>query len=88
MGIEQRDRQGLWNGYGTTLTRAFEFALTPIVFGLLGAGLDHLVGTWPLFMILFGLFAVVGLAVRSYYAYVAEMAEHEKQLPGRARQTS
>ena len=86
--MEQRDRQELWNGFGTTLTRAFEFALTPVVFGLLGAGLDHLVGTWPLFMILFGLFAVAGLAVRSYYAYTAEMEAHEEHLPGRAGGTS
>src|SRR3954453_22348377 len=34
--MEQRDRQGLWNGFGTALTRAFELALIPIVFGLLG----------------------------------------------------
>ena len=86
--MEQRERQVLWNGFGTTLTRAFEFALTPVVFGLLGAGVDHVLGTWPVFMILFGLFAVAGLAVRSYYSYVAEMAEHERKLPGRARNAS
>ena len=82
--MEQRDRQELWNGFGRTLSRAFELVLTPVLFGLGGAGLDHLLGTSPVFMILLGLIAVVGLAVRAYYAYAVEMEAHERRIPGRS----
>ena len=83
--MELRDRQELWNGFGRSLSRAFEMALTPVIFGLGGAGIDHLLGTWPVFMILFGVIAVIGLAVRAYYAYAAEMDGQERELPGRSR---
>lgn len=82
--MEQRDQQELWNGFGRTFSRAFELVLTPVLFGLGGAGLDRVLGTSPVFMILLGLLAVIGLAARAYYAYAVEMHVHERRLPGRS----
>ena len=80
--MEQRDQQELWNGFGDTLARALEYVLTPLLFGLLGAGLDRVFGTSPVLMIALGAVAVVGLALRSYYVYAEEMRVHEQRLPG------
>ena len=83
--MEQRDRQELWNGFGDTMARALEFVLTPLLFGLAGFGLDRVLGTSPVFMIVLGALAVVGLALRSYYVYADQMRQHEERLPGHSR---
>lgn len=85
--MEQRDQQELWNGFGDTLARALEFVLTPLLFGLVGAGLDRAFGTSPVLMIALGAVAVVGLALRSYYLYAEEMRVHEQRLPGHSGRT-
>jgi hypothetical protein len=84
--MERRDQQELWNGFGDTLARALEFVLTPLLFGLAGAGLDRVLGTSPIFMIALGALAVVGLALRTYFVYAEEMRAHERRLPGHSGQ--
>ena len=86
--MDQRDRQELWNGFGDTMARALEFVLTPLLFGLAGFGVDRLLGTSPVFMIVLGALAVVGLALRSYYVYAEQMRQHEERLPGHSRSMS
>ena len=77
-----RERRELYNGFGETLARAFEIAVTPLLFGLFGHLLDGAAGTSPLFTIVLFLLAVVGLAVKLYYGYVEEMKVHEARLFG------
>lgn len=71
---EQRD---LNRGFGDGMSRAFEFAATPLVFGLLGHGVDLLLGTTPWFAIGLALFAVAGMFLRVWFGYDHEMRAHE-----------
>jgi hypothetical protein len=79
--VELKDRQHLYNGFGNGLARAMELAFTPALFGLLGHLLDDWLGTNPIFLILFVLFALSGLGVRMYYGYDREMRAHEAAGP-------
>jgi hypothetical protein len=88
MGIEQRDRQELWSGFGDTMARALEFVITPFLFGLGGFGLDRVFGTEPVLMIALAVLAFVGLIVRWYYVYAEEMRRHEGRLPGRSERVA
>ena len=75
--MDLRDRQELYNGFGDGLARAFELAVTPAVFGLLGWGIDSVVGTFPLFTILLALFAVSGVGYMAWVRYEQDMQRHE-----------
>ena len=63
-----------------TMGKGFEFAGVVVVFFGLGWLLDSALGTTPLFMIGLSMLGVVGHLVRMWYAYDAEMREHEAQL--------
>jgi F0F1-type ATP synthase assembly protein I len=75
------ERQALWNGFGNGLSQAFELAAIPALFALFGYGLDRWLGSGPWLMLALLVVGVVGTILRTYYAYVAEMAEHEKDKP-------
>lgn len=75
------ERQELYNGFGNGLALAFELALTPAIFGLMGYGLDRRLGTLPIFTTVLALLCIVGLGVRQYYGYDARMKEHEAAGP-------
>ena len=79
--MELRDRQALYEGFGKGLGQAIEMVLTPVLFGAFGAWLDHLFGTGPVLMLVFGLFGVVGMAFRTYYWYQAKIAAEEEGKP-------
>ena len=64
-----KGRQELYNGFGETMVRGVEFALTLAIFAGLGYGLDRLLGMVPVFTIGMFLLGAVGLAVKTYYAY-------------------
>lgn len=76
-----RGRQELYNGFGDTLARGFEIAVIPILFGGLGWFLDHRLGTMPVLTIILAAFALVAMAVRTYFAYDAEMRAHDATSP-------
>jgi Putative F0F1-ATPase subunit Ca2+/Mg2+ transporter len=87
--VDLNDKRALYNGFGDTLAKGVEFALTPAIFGFLGYLLDRAVGTLPVFLILFTIVCVVGMFIRSWYAYDAQMKEHEAAAPwGRAKSIS
>jgi F0F1-type ATP synthase assembly protein I len=65
--------------FGTTLSRAFEFAAVVGLFLFFGWLLDRAIGTQPLFMIVLTVFALAGQGVRMWYAYDAEMRKHEAE---------
>lgn len=79
MNVDLRDRRELYNGFGDGLSRAFEFAVTPAVFGAMGYAVDRAVGVTPVFTIALLLFAVVGMFVKLWFAYDAEMRRHESR---------
>lgn len=74
-----REKQELNNGFGNALARAFELVATPMLFGLLGYGLDHLFDTKPILTLVLFLFALAGVVVRMYYGYDQEMRRHEAE---------
>jgi F0F1-type ATP synthase assembly protein I len=75
------DRQALWNGFGKGFSLAFELVLVPATFGLFGWWLDRRSGLHPTFLVLFLVLGTVGVAVRTYYTYAAQMAAQEKNKP-------
>ncbi|MEO1063399.1 MAG: AtpZ/AtpI family protein [Actinomycetota bacterium] len=79
--LRSQDLQGLDDGF----TRALELVLTPVVFALIGLGIDALAGTTPLFTIGLAVFAIVGESAVMWYRYDATMREHERELQERRR---
>jgi F0F1-type ATP synthase assembly protein I len=85
--VDHNDKRDLYSGFGDGLALAFEFAVTPAIFGGLGYLFDRAVGTLPVFTIIFVLFCIVGMFVKIWYSYDASMREHEANAPwGRQRQ--
>lgn len=66
-------------GATDTLGSGAELAGVVVVFLLLGWGLDVWLGTLPLFMIVFVLFAVVGQFVKMYFVYSHQMRTLEDE---------
>lgn len=54
-----------------------ELAVTPLVFGAIGWGLDRLFDTTPVFTIALALFGLVGIVLKMWFAYDADMAAQE-----------
>ncbi len=79
--VARDDRRELYNGFGDTLARAFEFVGTPVLFAFFGHTADGKLGTRPLFTVGLVVFAVAGVFVRMYYGYEAAMREHEARAP-------
>jgi hypothetical protein len=79
--VDQNDKRDLYNGFGDGLARAFEYAVTPAIFGVLGYFLDRAIGTFPVFTIGLALLCVVGMFLRTWYEYDATMREHEARSP-------
>ncbi len=71
------DKRELYNGFGDTLARAFEFVAAPALLGLLGHAIDGRLHTNPLFTVLLVVFALAGTFVRMYYEYETAMKQHE-----------
>ena len=75
--MDLRERQDLNNGFGNAMSRAFELAMTPAIFGGLGWLLDRWVGTLPLFTLLLFLFGVAGTGYMAWFRYDQEMKAQE-----------
>ena len=72
-------RRDLNNGFGDALSRAFEFAATPAIFGGVGYPIDQWLDTTPIFTIVLALWAVVGSTVLWCYRYDAKMQQIEAE---------
>lgn len=59
----------------------FELALSPVLLGLVGYLLDRWLGTVPVFTTVFSVVALVGVCIKIYYGYKAEMDIHEANAP-------
>ncbi|HZQ26646.1 MAG TPA: AtpZ/AtpI family protein [Acidimicrobiales bacterium] len=84
--MDLREKRALNNGFGEALSRAFEFAVSPVIFGFLGHLLDMRLGTSPACLLLFAAFCVIGLFVKTWYAYDAEMKAQDAAGPWRKGQ--
>jgi F0F1-type ATP synthase assembly protein I len=71
----------MWHGFSNALAHAFELVATTVLFVLLGLWIDGRVGTRPLFTVVLGLLAVIGLGVRAYYTYTAQIERDEEGKP-------
>jgi F0F1-type ATP synthase assembly protein I len=76
-----KGRQELYNGFGDTMVRGVEFAVTLVLFAGMGYVLDRVLGLLPVFTIVFFVLGVIGLGVRSYYAYEATMQALDADSP-------
>ncbi|MGH9226635.1 MAG: AtpZ/AtpI family protein [Acidimicrobiales bacterium] len=71
----------LYRNFGDGFTRAVELAITPVIFGALGYGLDGWLGTRPIFLTVFFLLAIVGMLLRTWYGYAYRMEALEQASP-------
>jgi hypothetical protein len=65
--------EGLSRGHG-----GFELAVAPVIFALLGLGLDSLFGIRPVLTILFTVVAFICVVIKQFYVYRHQMDEHSK----------
>jgi len=78
---ERRDQRDTWHGFSNALSHAFELVATTVIFVLLGLWIDSRTGTRPLFTVVLGLLAVIGLGVRAYYTYMDQIHRDEEGKP-------
>lgn len=74
-------KRELYNGFGNTMARAFEFVAAPVILALLGAMLDRRFETTPLLTIVFVVVGLAGTFARTWYAYVEAMKAEEAKGP-------
>ena len=79
--MELRERQATWQGFSDALAMAVEFVATPLLFALFGYGLDRVFGTGPVLAIVLGLVGLVGIVLRTYYWYQADVSREEEGKP-------
>jgi F0F1-type ATP synthase assembly protein I len=79
--VDRGDQRETYNGFGDTLARAFELAVTPLVFAGLGWLLDRAFGTGPVLALAFLVLAVAGSFARMYYRYEEAMRRHDAAAP-------
>ena len=75
---ERAERRRAYAAASDGQNQAFEFAIIPAVFGLVGYGLDRWIGIVPVFTIVMAILAFVGLGVRAWYQYDAKMGVLER----------
>lgn len=78
---ERRDQRDTWHGFSNALSHAFELVATTVLFVLAGLWIDGRIGTRPLFTVVLGLLAVIGLGLRAYYTYMAQVHRDEEGKP-------
>lgn len=62
------------------LAKAFEIVLTPVIFAVIGYGLDRWLDTGPWLALSFGMVAFGLKAMIEWYRYVQRMQLHEEEL--------
>ncbi|MGQ0802683.1 MAG: AtpZ/AtpI family protein [Actinomycetota bacterium] len=71
----------LYGGFGEALAQAFEFAVIPVLFGLLGIWLDGLLGIRPWLTVVLLVVGITGVVTRAIYAYKARVEAEEEGKP-------
>lgn len=60
-------------GYGDAMGRGLELALTLVVMGGFGWLVDRMVGTYPLFLVIFSVLGFAGISAKLWLGYDLEM---------------
>jgi positive regulator of sigma E activity len=63
------------------LSQALAMVVGPLLMGLLGAWLDHVVGTGWVFTAVLASWGVIGGFAAAYYRHAAQMAKHDEGKP-------
>jgi F0F1-type ATP synthase assembly protein I len=83
--VGQAERQSLNKGFGDSMARAFELALTPTIMAGLGWLLDRWLGTSPIFLVGLAVFTFVYVIWKMAKGYDATMREQEAELVRKTR---
>lgn len=59
----------------------YELVFSPLILALIGFGIDKLFGTVPVFTVLFAVLGLIGVVVKIYFNYRAEMEQHDAAGP-------
>lgn len=62
-------------------TGGYELAFSPLLLALIGFAIDKVLGTLPLFTIVFAVLGLVGAVTKIYIQYRSEMEYHEANGP-------
>lgn len=71
----------LYGGFGEALAQAFEFAVIPVLFGVLGLWLDGRLGTRPWLTVVLLVVGITGVVARAIYVYKARVEAEEEGKP-------
>ena len=71
----------LSGGFGEAMAQAFEFAVVPVLFGLLGLWLDGLLGIRPVLTVVLLVIGITGVVARTLYTYKAKVEAEEEGKP-------
>jgi len=82
---DQDERRKLNQGFGASLSHAFEIAMIPAVFAGFGWLVDRLLGTGWVFTAVLAVVGLVGTCLKLYYGYNHEMARLEEAGPWHAK---
>ncbi len=82
---EHRDQRDTWHGFSNALSQAFEMVATTVILVLVGLFIDDRVGTKPLFTVVLGVLAVIGIGARAYYTYMDDVHRDEEGKPWKSR---
>jgi len=78
--VNVSQRRELTQQMGRT-TGGYELVFSPLLLALVGFGIDKLLGTLPLFTIVFAVLGLVGAVTKIVYTYNSEMEQHEASGP-------
>lgn len=78
--MDRSYRRELNNGFGDALSNAFELAVTPAIFGVLGYFIDRALGLVPVFTLVFSLFVLGYMFWKFWRQYEVEMTRQEEAL--------
>lgn len=78
-------KRELNQGFGNALSTAFELALTPAIFGLVGWRIDKWLGTSPLFLVFLFAFVMIYEFWKLFGSYTARMRDEQARVPGLTR---
>jgi F0F1-type ATP synthase assembly protein I len=62
-------------------TGGYELVFSPLILALVGFGIDKLLGTVPVFTVIFAVVGLAGAVLKLYYGYRTEMEQHEANGP-------
>lgn len=71
----------MWKGFGDGLAQAFEMAVVPVLFALVGLVLDRWIGVTPALTLTLAVLGLIGVFARAYYWYIAQAEQAEQGKP-------